>query len=286
MAITSASATTTGAFLPDGNLGAAIIRPVQKLSVAFDPRVATPVSTPAHTFRIPVVDSDSSASWLDEMDDVTVGDPVLDEVAVTPSKVGCMTLVSSEFAHDAGSVGSQALGQSLGRALAQQIDEAFFASETAKGPKGLLSCGAPRVETGGWTDLDPIADAIASVRAGGGNPTVLVVDPAIAKTLSKLKTGTGSNQPLLGVDATNAGAQTVLGLPMVVVPTLSPAYSWVLDASAIYTVLNTDVNLVVDSSYAFGKDALALRATARVGFGFVDNYRVCLISDNDGVSSS
>ncbi len=64
------------------------------------------------------------------------------------------------------------------------------------------------------------ASAISKAEQVGAQVSVFVTDPATALTLSQIKTGTGSNAPLLGQDATQAGERRVLGVPLLTSPSV------------------------------------------------------------------
>ncbi len=52
----------------------------------------------------------------------------------------------------------------------------------------------------------------------GATVTAFVTNPATALALATIKTATGSNQPVLGMDATAATARQILGRPAVRLP--------------------------------------------------------------------
>ncbi|HLL33889.1 MAG TPA: hypothetical protein VK545_08340 [Streptomyces sp.] len=111
----------------------------------------------------------------------------------------------------------------------------------APAPKGITSLTDVTDVTGSTpdslADLDVIADAIAAVQDQGGEPTHILVSPGVAKHLAKLKTGSGSNQPLLGTDATKPTVRTAYGLPLVTVRALTDSALHVVDGSRIAVVL-------------------------------------------------
>ena len=83
-------------------------------------------------------------------------------------------------------------------------------------------------------------------------------------TLSQIKTATGSNAPLLGQDATQAGERRIPGVPLLVSPAVAVGTVWAYDVTRVWTVLRQDVTLDVDSSRYFESDRVAIRGTLRV----------------------
>ena len=48
----------------------------------------------------------------------------------------------------------------------------------------------------------------------GAQTTAFVTSPAVALLLATIKQATGSNQPVLGLDATSPTSRSVLGVPL------------------------------------------------------------------------
>lgn len=278
MTLLTTSDDDLGGILPPEHAQNLIVKPLQNKAVAFDTRVATRISTQAHEFHVPIVSEDASAAWVAEGAAITPDEPVLDELVVTPAKVAALTVVSSELANDSNPSAQAMVGASLARSLAQQVDAAFFGNLSSPAPAGLGSLTLTPVDPGAtWSSLDPIAEAISKIEEKGGTATAICTTPAVALALSKLKDETGSLRPLLGVDATNGTARQALGLPIVVSPKVAAGVTWVLDASAVLSVIRADVTLATSIDAYFGSDSIGIRATCRVGFGFPNTDRLVKI---------
>jgi len=84
-----------------------------------------------------------------------------------------------------------------------------------------------------------------------------------------VRTQTGSNEPLLGRDATSATSRTILGVPVFVSEFVAANTLWALDRSRVWLVVRDDAAVEADRSVFFTSDRVAVKATMRAGFGFV-----------------
>jgi len=265
------NSTNVGGLLPQ-EWGQLIVEPVQAAALAMRPEVVTLITTASHTFHIPVVNTDAASAWVAEGAEIAPSDPAISELVVTPPKVAGLVVISSELANDSSPAAAEVVGNSLARSIAANIDAAFFGNLSAPAPAGLGSLtntSVSRIVAGtSPTNLDAFAQAIAAVEQDGATITAFVANPADALTIQTLKSASGANTPLLGIDATNGTARQVLGVPLLVSPKVAAGTIWGLAAQRGYTVMREDVQLVVDSSVYFTSDRVAVRATMRVGFGF------------------
>ena len=85
----------------------------------------------------------------------------------------------------------------------------------------------------------------------------------------KVKTGTGSNAPLLGQDATSATSRQILGFPLYVSAAVAANTLWALDRTRVWLVLRDDTTVEADGFIYFTSDRVAVKATMRIGFGLV-----------------
>lgn len=265
MAMTRASANRS--FLPE-EIGRLIVQPVQAMSVAF--QTTSTVSISGEQFRIPIVTEDPTAAWTAEGAEITPDDATLDEIAVKPSKVAGLTIISRELADDSSPAAAQVVGQGLARDIAKRVDQAFFGDLAAPAPAGLGSLtGVVEVDAGAaWANADPFAAAISLAEQEGATLTAFVANPDDALALAQLKEGTGSNKPLLQPDPTMPTRRTVQGVPLYVSPAVTAGGVWGYDRQFVATVLREGTRLDIDRSAYFSSDRVGIRATMRVGFGF------------------
>jgi len=264
-------------------VGALVVQPVEAASVAT--QVSTVVPTASPDFRIPIVNADATAAWTPEGSDITPSDPDVDELVVTPKKLAALTIISTELANDSSPAATELVGASIARDLARKIDAAYFAATTTNGPAGIAGTNHQVVnqDPAAIADLDPFAEAISLAANEGATVTAFVPSSTTALQLAKLKTGTGSNQPLLQPDATQPTRRQVAGVPLHVVPdaVIPGGDIYAVDTARVFVVIRQDVDLRVDESRYFESDRIGIRATMRVGFGFPHEQAVVRIG-NDG----
>ena len=211
--LTSASGGTHALLRED--VGPLIIQPVRQMSVAL--RTATVVTTQNTEYRVPILKDDASASWIAEGAEITATDADFDETVVTPRKVAGLSIISRELAEDSAPSAQQTVGDGLAEKIARGVDAAFFGNTVTNGPSGLLSVtDVSTVDTGGTiANTDPFAEALSKAETVGGVVTAFVAHPDTVLVLSKVKKQTGSNEPLLGYDASQPTQRQVLGVPLI-----------------------------------------------------------------------
>lgn len=276
------SSTGTGGILPP-EFGALITGPLTKEAIAFNPALATVVSTGSHTFNVPILKEDAGAAWVTEGSEISPDDPVLTELVITPTKVAGLTIISREMANDSSPAAQSFVGDGLARSIVAQVDTAFLGDLAAPAPKGLGSIPSANadaflnyseVDTGAAiANLDPFAEAIAVCEEAGGNITAWLMHPDDALALAQLKDATGSNKPLL------ADPRVIMGRPVVVSAKATAGVRWGIDSQAVVTVLREDTELAVSDAPFFSSDRTALRATCRIGFGFPTPNRIVKLHD-------
>ncbi|WP_043441846.1 phage major capsid protein [Arthrobacter sp. L77] len=241
-----------------------VIKAIAAEALAFNPALATLVTTNRATFNIPVVDEDAAASWVAEGSEITPDDPTLSELPVTPAKAAGLTIISRELAMDSSPDAQQIVADGLARSIVRQINAAWLGNLAGPAPKGLASLNASQVITaaGGLQNLDPFAVAVAQAESAGGTITGWVLSPAEALTVATLKTGSGSNQTLTQTP------REILGRPVFVNSNVPQGTAWGVDAATAITVLREDLELAISADAYFTSDRIAIRSTARIGFGF------------------
>lgn len=220
-----------------------------------------------------------SAGWFAELAPISDVGISADEMPVSPRKVAATQIVSNESAADANA--AQMVGQALTNALSQTVDEAFFTGGGVNGPDGLPGLTAmSTVVAAADTTLDLYVDAIAAVEDAGGQAGAIYVSPATWALLSKIKSGTGSAQPVLSPQGNLSGATTrsLFGVPVYTSRFVEASTAWVLDPSRVVVVERTPASVAVDASVKFFEDATVLRATMRLEFAAPLNAIVCKIA--------
>ena len=269
----SSTTTTFAPILTPAQVGSLVIQPLIQQSVAG--RVLTTIPIGQHSYRVPLVTADPSASWTAEGTEITASDATLDELDITPSKLAALSVISSELANDSTPAAAQAVGDGIVRDLTRKVDQALFTATTTNGPGGLPGVSGVTSVSGpatAYNSIDPFSDAMYTSAQHNGIITAWVTNPATAMALAKIKTYTAgaSNQPLLGPDPTVPGQQQILGAPLLTSPYVSTTNNvvWGIPKQFGYFVIRQVAVVESDRSVFFTSDRVAVRAITRVGFGF------------------
>lgn len=259
---------TADAFTPE-DYGKLVNLAVQAKAIAA--RSATVVPTSKVKINFPIWTSDPSVAHYNENDTIAETDGSTEEVECIPSKTAGLTPISNELAKDSTPGIADMIGGRLANQIIHAMDAAFLADTTAKGPDGLLSITYTTVDTGAsLANLDPFISARFAAEAEGSELTSWIVSPATAEALSKLKTGTGSNQSLIQFVEDEL---RVVGLPVL--------RSTHVDANTLFWGIPKDhVNMVlredtrVERFPNVQQDGLWVRAVARYGYAFTNEAGV------------
>ncbi len=271
------STADVGGILPDA-FGPLVVQPALDASVFA--QIATIVTTPSTHYRVPIVAEDPTAAWVAEGDEITPDDPTLEELTVTPPKVAGLTIISRELADDSSPAAVQVVGDGLARDIARRIDQAAFAGLASPAPAGLTTLSGVQtyVNAGAFGNLDFAAEAISKAEQVGATITSFITSPATALALAKIKQATGSNQPVLGLDATSATSRSILGVPLLVSQYVAANTLWAIDSSRVWLVVREDTTVEADRSVYFTSDRVAVRAIMRAGFGFTHPQSVVRVT--------
>lgn len=283
MAVTNSS--LQQAFTPE-DYGRLIDTVIAEKSVAF--RAGTLITTSSESIRFPKLTADPATGWYAENTQITLTDPTTNEILVTPKAVKGLTQISNEAAEDSNPAVADQIGRALARSIAKKIDAAFFADTTSNGPSGLLSLTVNEIDTDTYpfTNVDAFHHAKAAALADGAEVSVWLIAPDVALALSTTKefdpveeTATAtSNVSLLGANGVADGT-LLAGVPALVSTDVAAGNAWGLDSSQVLIVQRTGTRVTRSTDAAFDYDAVQVRATARVSFGFANPAGVVRIYD-------
>lgn len=253
-----------------------MIDPILEESIPFSPAVSTSVhlGEGVHDFRAPILREDVAADWVAEGQEIAPSDPEFDEIRVVPSKVAALTIISSETARDTSPQAQQIVGSSIARALTAKINQAFLSAVASPAPSGLAQLtDVTEIAAGAkLANLDPFAQAVAALEALNRKATAFLVSPAEALALATIKVGKDQATPLL------TDPRAVLGRPVIVSASAPAGTMYAIDSSTTFAVLGHDVEIAFSQDAFFTSDRVAVRGTARVGFGFADPASVARIT--------
>lgn len=200
--------------------------------------------------------------------------PELAEAAFNTAKLAVLARVSNEQLKQGST--SNVLTNSVSRSLTRGADELLLQGNTGASVTGLLD--ASGVEDGGvlGSDLDTLADALATIEANGGTAAAIVTHPLDYATLRKLKTGEGSHASLLGAAADDIQPR-VLGVPVYRSAAARQGTLLVVDPTAVASAIS-NATISVDTSRYFEYDASAVRGTIRLGASLVREGRAVTLT--------
>jgi HK97 family phage major capsid protein len=268
------NSTLAAAWTPE-DYGKLVDLVVAEKSVAFT--VSTVIDTARQSIRVPLLTADPATAWFAENTSITLADPTTGEIEIIPKKVAGRTQVSNESASDSEPAVATQIGTSLARSVAKGIDAAYFANTTTNGPSGILSVAYSTVDTAGaWASLDNVHDAKNTALSHGAELTHIVLAPDVALALAKAKEETGSNK---GLFDNVADGITLAGLTVAVSPAVAAGNAWAVDSSQVLVVRRSGTTIATSTDAAFDSDAIQLRATSRIGFGFANPSGIVRLYD-------
>ncbi|MFQ1002543.1 phage major capsid protein [Modestobacter sp. SSW1-42] len=241
-----------------------ILLGLQTESVAAASGVAV-ANTSNASLHIPRITADTTARWALEGDDLLTVNPVLDEITSTPRKVGGVLKVSRELAQDSSPAATKIVGDSLTRAIAVALDQAFFTNagtQIAKAPVGLPGVTGFTPVSGSATNFDAFVEA--QVKALGNRTQVRAwyMNASTYLRFAGIKQGTGSNAALLETGF------NINGVPVYITELLANNVVYGLDTAQALLVVRDRAKVEVSNDAYFSTDEIAVRVTMRLDFAF------------------
>lgn len=235
------------------------------------------VDTDSHQVHVPRLTSDGSAGWFNELDDINVGDPIGDDLVLTPAKVAALTTLSNEVVSDSDPSVLDAVGGAMTRAVALEADRALIAGSGGTiGPSGYLGqVGGTVTATGGTVSYQSVVTAGGSIAAYGGRADSLYVNPSDYTKLQLVSDGL--NRPLIQPDASQGAAATVAGLRVYPTPALGGGTALVAEARQLVVAVRSDASVTFSTDAEFAKDATQVRVVARIDGAVADHHGAIVI---------
>jgi HK97 family phage major capsid protein len=169
--------TTFATILAPEQIAALVVTPLTQLSIAG--QTMTTVQISSHVYRLPVVQSDPSASFVAESAEIPVSDAAVTELDCTPAKLAALSIISRELADDSAPSAAQVIGDGILRNLQRVLDTATFSASTPNGPAGLPGVsGISTVSAGAaYANVDAFSDALYTSANNNGEITSWVTSP-------------------------------------------------------------------------------------------------------------
>jgi HK97 family phage major capsid protein len=273
-----------GIIVPE-TLGELILAAAARGSIAM--RASTVVTTPSRDYRVPVVAGLPTSAFVLEGAELALGDVDIEELTITPAKVGHVAPLSRELVRDSFRENApEIVANAQGFDIAKRVDLGFFNGNNPVANDGLqVLAGVQEVDAGELFNLDPFAEAQSLSENVGGTVTSFVASPTNALILTQLKRATGSNEPLLqsGIsDPTAPVARQILGSQLLVSPAVDDDVIWAIPQTSSLVVVREDVDTEVSTDVFFTSDRVAVKTTMRVGWAWPHPAAVVKINVSQG----
>lgn len=263
-----------GGILPPEYAGL-ITKPLTENALPFQSALATTLTTAKHELILPTLETDVSAAWVNEGEEIGTSLPTLSETKIVFGKVAALTPVSSEMAKDSSPEATELIGQSITRAIIAQVNKSFLGNLAAPAPKGLESVTGTNLALSmapAITNLDIFIAAESQLELSGRTVTGWILNPSDAAAIAMLKDTADSNRRLV------EDVNTITGKPVYRHASVPVGSAWALDANYLYTGLREDIEIAISDQVYFSSDRLAVRATARIGYGFTDPKAIAKVT--------
>ena len=239
-------------------------------------QASTVITIDAESVRFPILKDGLTASWKDELQEIDFSNIATDQIEVRPSKVAGISRLSNELAEDSSPAAADLVGSGLATQIAERIDATWFgAAGVAPVPSGIesLVAGSPPctkviADPAALTNLDPFVEARFVAEKNRAKLTNWIINPDVAKAISKLKVQTGSNQNLLEIVTDGL---RIAGLPVLISPHVPATVSFYgIDREQALFVMRKGTVVERSRDSAFSVDGVDVRAIARVGWCWVN----------------
>lgn len=259
-----------------------IVRPVDRLAVTA--QVARTRLTAAHQLRVPIVLADPQAQWVAEGEEVPLSSTQLGEQVIGFNKLAGLTVITRELANDTDPSVLNEIGAGLARDIARQIDNAFFGSneEDANAPAGLEDLeNITEIEATTLEDLDVFTEARFAAAQHDATVGAFVAHPTTAQRIAVLKEGSTSARNLLASvpEGDNSGiVASIDGIALRTSTAVTEGTIWAIPNDRVILGIREDVNIQVFDQVFFSSDRIAIRATMRAAFGFLDEGSIVKVT--------
>lgn len=208
-----------------------------------------------------------------ELDDTEMG---LSECVITTKKITWYDEFSTE---QYGQPNAQKLiAASAARSLTRKADAVYLNNTGTL--QGLLNVAG--ITDGGLIsgNLDGLLDLQAELQSHDAIPSAVIVSPSAWRDLRVMKTATGHNSSLLGFGTSDTPA-SLLDVPVIINNRMPAGTGLVLDRLSVVSAVGS-VMIAVSEDAAFKEDAVAVRATWRLGQNVVHPERIGVFYTDSG----
>lgn len=230
------------------------------------------VNVSGKSMTIPRLLDDGDATWTAEGAEISSDAPDADTLTLTPKKLANVVSLSNESVSDASVDELNEVGRAMTRAAAKRMDLTAFdaAAASATRPAGLFSAAYTLPGTAADpTTLDPLLTAVGTIRGEGAQgPIAIFMAAADILTISLLKEQTGSNVPLLSVNAN--GRYEVGGAELWPTPGVVAGTALAAHVQQIVVGVSKSAEVRFSPHAAFTADSTVARIITRVDWSIND----------------
>jgi HK97 family phage major capsid protein len=237
---------------------------------------ATELRTTNKQIHVPRVTGDTAVGWYGELDPITESDVPGDELVLTPRKAATLVRLSNEAVNDSDPAVLDTVGTQMTRAVALEADRAMFVGSGPANdqPTGILTIPTLPAHIGA-VDYAGIVTASGLVRAAGGTPNVVYLNPADLTALQLVTAA--DDRPLISGDPTQGAPPVIAGLAVWPTPAVPGAQALVAQADQVVVAIREDASVAVSDQADFASDATLARVIARLDVGVNDLGGLCAI---------
>lgn len=226
--------------------------------------------------RVPRIDLTNEPAFVAEGQPIEESEPDIDETVIPNGKIGVLVKTSIEQLNQPNA--TELISQEIGRAMALKVNSALLnqalpVSPAVLPPAGIKAQGTT-VATAISGNLDGLVDAVSMIEdLPGGNASHIIASSFAWAELQKLKTATGSNQPLVNPTPVEAFKRSILGIPVLIDSSLAANQLVVLDKNKVQSVYGS-VKVSTSEHAFFSSDVIGIKATIRFGAQVTDSLAV------------
>lgn len=250
-----------------------VTEPTIGQSIARD--IAQVVRMRGPSIRIPTLTDLPEPAWVPEAAKIPVGDLTFSEQTIVPQKLGVIVPITEELERDSNPEATRLVGQSIGAAFYEKLDEALVHGATladgATIPGLATAVPAPTlVAVADSWDPGDFTAGMAVAEARGTRVNVWLMNPADKTEVINMAITMAGAAAMLGVNTAGAERATMLGVPIVTTPQVPAGTIYGIPTNRVVIAVRDDLETVIDRSFLFDTWSLAVRAVLRVGVGFTD----------------
>lgn len=238
---------------------------------------ATRVVIAGRVAHLPRILLDGQASWTAELAEIPSNAGDADTIVLTPRALKNLVVLSNESIADAAVNELDAVGASLVRGVASQLDARAFSSAaaTATAPRGLLA--EPGIPTSAPTEItvESLFRAAGDIEGRGGRPDTAWLNPLDLTELRIAAVGSAYNQSTT-VEA--GGVEMIGGLRLIGTPALPASKALVAESRFVLLAIRQDATVDFSGHHSFGRDGQSVRVVMRTDFAVADPNALHLVN--------